>query len=55
VKKVIAPRHYVAADGASLGAFTVRLYAWAATEFGRIDYTYENDHTETELTALRRS
>jgi len=35
------PRPLRPADGASLGAFTVRLYAWAATEFGRIDYTYE--------------
>jgi hypothetical protein len=54
VKTVLRARgHYVAADGAQLGAFTVRASGWSSPGIQRLEYTFENDRTAEELTTLR--
>ena len=47
--------HHVAEDGAKLCAFTMRFQPWALDDwvFLPIDYTFENDNTESEFTAIR--
>jgi len=45
--------HFVADDGSRLCAFTIRAHAWEATDAIRIDYTFENDNTETDFTSIR--
>ena len=45
--------HHVAEDGARLFAFEERIHAYAGKPYVRLDYTFGNDRTKPEMTALR--
>ena len=45
--------HHVAEDGSRLFAFTARCYRWPEAGLQRVDYTVENDNTQSEFTSIR--
>ena len=44
---------HVAGDGAKLFPFVMRLYAFVGKPYLRIDYTFENDATDPEMTSVQ--
>ncbi|NLX97010.1 MAG: hypothetical protein GXY83_12620 [Rhodopirellula sp.] len=45
--------HYQNGDGSRLFAFVARCHAWPETGLTRLDYTIENDNTQSEFTSIR--
>ncbi len=45
--------HHVADDGSKLFAYVMRVHLFAGKPYARIDYTFENDATDREMTSIK--
>lgn len=54
VKSVVkVSGHHLAEDGSRLFAFTARYHRWPEAKLQRVDYTVENDITQSEFTSIQ--